>query len=88
MSVIFHFSIYIHSIYSPNSIGSIEHTDFLEVLFNSRLIYDPKLREQIWRFFTYMLLHGDMRHLLWNLTMQLLVGNIFFERANFQNNAF
>ncbi|CAJ0942512.1 unnamed protein product, partial [Mesorhabditis belari] len=38
------------------------------------LMFVPKLREQVWRFVTYMFLHAGLLHLIGNLVMQLLVG--------------
>ncbi|CAI2347344.1 unnamed protein product [Caenorhabditis sp. 36 PRJEB53466] len=38
------------------------------------LIFAPKLREEAWRFTTYMFLHAGLNHLLGNVIIQLLVG--------------
>ena len=42
--------------------------------FCSVLIYNPGKRYQIWRFFTYSLVHSGMEHILVNIVLQLLVG--------------
>jgi len=31
-------------------------------------------RKEVWRFFSYMLLHGSHEHIIFNVLMQLLVG--------------
>jgi rhomboid-related protein 1/2/3 len=41
---------------------------------DSLLIYHPDKRNEIWRFFTYMFAHEGWTHLIFNLTVQLLVG--------------
>lgn len=38
------------------------------------LLFAPKLRAQVWRFFTYALLHAGVIHLLGNMCVQLLIG--------------
>ena len=63
-----------YSKYAPKGIGSYESPVWVNVLRCSSLIYDPHKREQIWRFVTYMFLHADHWHLLWNTGIQLLVG--------------
>ena len=70
---------FISSNYFPKTVASTynrkyESPTFQEGLAQSFLIYDPRCREQIWRFFTYMFLHGDPIHLGFNLALQLLVG--------------
>ena len=40
----------------------------------SLLIYNPEKRNQIWRFFSYCLVHSGISHVVLNLTMQLFVG--------------
>ncbi|PAV69578.1 hypothetical protein WR25_02080 [Diploscapter pachys] len=37
-------------------------------------LFAPKLREQAWRFLSYMLLHSGLIHLLSNVIMQLIIG--------------
>lgn len=44
------------------------------VPFDSMLIYHPEKRIEVWRFFTYMFVHAGWIHLLFNLTVQLLIG--------------
>lgn len=41
---------------------------------NSPLLFSPYHREQVWRFFTYMLLHAGVMHLAANCIMQLAIG--------------
>ncbi|CAH1389062.1 unnamed protein product [Nezara viridula] len=41
---------------------------------DSVFIYRPDKREEIWRFFFYMVLHAGWLHLLFNLLVQVLVG--------------
>ncbi|KAI8500069.1 Rhomboid- protein 3 [Branchiostoma belcheri] len=41
---------------------------------NSPFIYSPARREQIFRFFTYIVLHAGVEHLVFNLAVQLLLG--------------
>ena len=65
--------------YFPTTVASTYNRqsnkpNFQDGLAQSVLIYDPRCREQIWRFFTYMFLHGDPIHLGFNLALQLLVG--------------
>nr|XP_002130870.1 rhomboid-related protein 2 [Ciona intestinalis] len=43
-------------------------------LLNSPLIFDPRKRQEVWRFLTYMLLHAGLEHILFNLLIQLLLG--------------
>jgi membrane associated rhomboid family serine protease len=40
----------------------------------SLLIYSPRRRQEAWRFLTYMFVHADIQHILFNMSMQLLVG--------------
>ncbi len=44
------------------------------LLIKSPFIFDPTNRFQIWRYFTYSLLHLDLRHLACNMIMQFLIG--------------
>ena len=41
---------------------------------SSVLAYDPTKRWQIWRFFSYMLLHASWDHIGFNCLMQVVVG--------------
>ncbi|KAK5615792.1 Rhomboid- protein 2 [Crenichthys baileyi] len=45
-----------------------------ESLYKSPLTYDPKKREEAWRFFSYMFVHAGVEHIVGNLIMQLLLG--------------
>lgn len=45
-----------------------------DALTSSPLIYDPYHREEAWRFFSYMLLHAGIEHILGNVLLQLVVG--------------
>ncbi|WKY00195.1 hypothetical protein Q1695_014782 [Nippostrongylus brasiliensis] len=38
------------------------------------LLFAPKLRSQVWRFFSYTLLHAGLIHLLGNIIVQLVIG--------------
>jgi len=40
----------------------------------SPLIFDPQQRIQVWRFFTYSLVHAGYEHILVNISLMLLVG--------------
>ena len=42
----------------------------------SYLIYNPHRRREIWRFITYMFLHGSHQHIGFNCFMQLFVGEL------------
>lgn len=44
------------------------------VPFQSKLIYNPYRRYEIWRYFTYMFIHAGYWHLSFNLLIQLAVG--------------
>jgi membrane associated rhomboid family serine protease len=48
--------------------------DYDKVIRCSCLIYNPYRRKDVWRFFTYMFLHGGWMHLFWNVAIQLFVG--------------
>ena len=37
-------------------------------------IYNPHHRSQVWRFFTYMFIHGGATHISMNILIQLFVG--------------
>ncbi|XP_068125112.1 rhomboid-related protein 2 isoform X2 [Hyperolius riggenbachi] len=41
---------------------------------DSPFTYDPKKREEAWRFISYMLVHAGVQHIIGNLTLQLLLG--------------
>ena len=72
--------------YAPEGIGSYSYSfkegnpgnhtgqDYDKVIRCSCLIYNPYRRVDVWRFFTYMFLHGGWMHLGWNVVIQLLVG--------------
>ena len=40
----------------------------------SRLIFDPDRRNEIWRYFTYMLIHSGLFHAIFNISIQLVLG--------------
>jgi len=75
---------YLLTVYAPKTIGSYPYEyesgnftgeqDYSKVIRCSCLIYSPYRRRDIWRFITYMFLHGDTYHLAWNVCFQLLVG--------------
>jgi len=43
-------------------------------LMNNPLIFNPKYKEQVWRFFTYMFLHAGLEHVGFNVLVQLFLG--------------
>ncbi|XP_066232029.1 rhomboid-related protein 2 [Saccopteryx leptura] len=43
-------------------------------ILESPLIYNPKKREEAWRFISYMLVHAGVQHIVGNLIMQLILG--------------
>ena len=43
----------------------------------SPLIYDPGLRREAWRFITYMFLHANKEHIIFNMLIQLFVGESY-----------
>ncbi|XP_067095025.1 rhomboid-related protein 2 isoform X1 [Osmerus mordax] len=45
-----------------------------EGIWNSPLTYKPGLRQDAWRFLSYMFVHAGVQHILGNLVMQLLLG--------------
>ncbi|KAF0300919.1 Protein rhomboid [Amphibalanus amphitrite] len=49
-------------------------TSVSPVPIDSVLLYRPDRRWQLWRFFTYMVLHASWWHLIFNLLVQLVVG--------------
>lgn len=44
------------------------------VPFNSKLIYNPYRRYEVWRYLTYTLIHAGYGHLIFNVLVQLAVG--------------
>ncbi|KAF3839399.1 hypothetical protein F7725_018116 [Dissostichus mawsoni] len=45
-----------------------------EGIWNSPLTYKPDLRQEAWRFISYMFVHAGVEHIVGNLVMQLLLG--------------
>lgn len=43
-------------------------------IWRSPLTYKPELRQEAWRFFSYMFVHAGVEHILGNLVLQLLLG--------------
>ncbi|KAM7383126.1 hypothetical protein PAMP_002808 [Pampus punctatissimus] len=43
-------------------------------IWNSPLTYKPELRQEAWRFISYMFVHAGVEHIVGNLIMQLLLG--------------
>nr|KAG5703074.1 hypothetical protein BaRGS_016235 [Batillaria attramentaria]KAG5706594.1 hypothetical protein BaRGS_005664 [Batillaria attramentaria] len=43
----------------------------------SPLVYSPKRRYEVWRFFTYQLIHDGYLHIIYNMVAQLLFGFTF-----------
>ncbi|XP_011664721.1 rhomboid-related protein 3 [Strongylocentrotus purpuratus] len=41
---------------------------------HSWLVFDPDKRIQFWRFFSYILLHGGIEHIIFNFSVQMLLG--------------
>ncbi|GFY67055.1 protein rhomboid [Trichonephila inaurata madagascariensis] len=58
--------------YYTASTGEITTTGPVPI--DSPFIYRPDKREEVWRFFFYMLLHAGWIHLLFNLLVQVCVG--------------
>lgn len=48
--------------------------DFGEKIISNKLIFNPYRRYEIWRYFTYILLHQNSAHILLNLAMLFMVG--------------
>lgn len=44
------------------------------VPFNSKLIYNPYRRYEVWRYFTYIFIHAGYWHISFNILIQLAVG--------------
>uniref|UniRef100_A0A6G1SE68 Protein rhomboid n=1 Tax=Aceria tosichella TaxID=561515 RepID=A0A6G1SE68_9ACAR len=42
--------------------------------FESKLIYNPNRRYEIWRYLTYMFIHAGFWHISFNIVMQMIVG--------------
>ena len=65
--------------YAPAAIGPFKNNgelDYKTILDCSYLIYHPYQRRQVWRYFTYMFLHGDELHLALNVIIQFVAGKI------------
>lgn len=62
------------SINAPNAFGIVCKYDEKNWLTQSWLIYNPHQRSQVWRFLTYIFLHGHHQHITFNLIIQVLVG--------------
>lgn len=45
-----------------------------EALLDNVLVYDPYMRQQVWRFLSYMLVHAGIEHIMGNVLLQLVVG--------------
>ncbi|KAI1894845.1 hypothetical protein AGOR_G00119940 [Albula goreensis] len=45
-----------------------------EGIWNSPLTYKPDMRDEAWRFISYMFVHAGVEHILGNLVMQLVLG--------------
>ena len=41
----------------------------------SYFIYNPHRRREVWRFITYMFLHGNHEHISFNCILQVVIGN-------------
>ena len=52
----------------------LEDDDHLPAPKCSYLIYDPRQRQQAWRFLTYQFVHAGTQHIVFNMAMQLMVG--------------
>ncbi|XP_028133692.1 rhomboid-related protein 2 isoform X3 [Diabrotica virgifera virgifera] len=52
----------------------IESTNSGEASWDETLIYIPQKRKQVWRYFTYSLVHVGYTHLAVNLVVQLVLG--------------
>ena len=67
------------SIYAPETLGIEEEFEASWPISNwpirnSFFIYDPHKRMEVWRFVTYMFLHGGHMHITFNCIIQLIVG--------------
>lgn len=62
-------------IYFAIESGTITETIYLnQMARDSLLIYRSDFREEVWRFVTYMFIHVNLIHLLFNLTFQVILG--------------
>ncbi|XP_002736942.2 LOW QUALITY PROTEIN: rhomboid-related protein 3-like [Saccoglossus kowalevskii] len=64
-------SIYIY--YAKNTTVSFDYLTG-PVPVDSPFLYKPSKRLELWRFFTYMLIHAGLEHLIINVTIQLILG--------------
>ena len=62
------------SVNAPETLGIEEEFGEAGWPKSSFFIYDPHKRTEVWRFVTYMFLHGGRMHIAFNCIMQLLVG--------------
>ena len=62
------------SFYAPNVFNMQKRSDDDDGFTHSWLIYDPTKRNEVWRFISYIFLHGGVQHITFNLIIQVLVG--------------
>ncbi len=62
------------SIVEPSSLGIDVEFGAPSWPISSFFIYDPYKRIEVWRFITYMFLHGHHQHIIFNCLMQLVIG--------------
>lgn len=65
---------YLLSLYSRESLGVVYNYADRQWLTCTPLIYNPTRRREAWRFITYMFLHGNHQHIIFNCLVQLCVG--------------
>ena len=75
---------YLLSLFAPETMGILNPEDSSKWLLCSYFIYNPHKRHEVWRFVSYMFLHGSHSHIGLNMAMQLVVGkhSIFLKLKN------
>lgn len=66
------FELVVYTYYNMRSEEALSMTG--PVPFNSKLIYNPYRRYEIWRYLTYILIHAGYWHITFNVLIQLAVG--------------
>ena len=65
---------YLLSLFAPETMGILNPEESPKWLLCSYFIYNPHKRHEVWRFLSYMFLHGSHSHIGLNMAMQLIVG--------------